>query len=223
MLGEVTAGIRGKDLEIEKPTSCGVALVIVGIDPSRNGENATQPKLWTIKEKKDKPLTKKIAGQISLPGETRKIDGESIGSNVGGALAEFTDNSFVIINNLFHVPDSSRVQGKLFINKNPFDIFVLMHEGPLDSRIEPVDRDEVSANGWMTMDEIQKMGQPMVREFVWDIVSLEKSEGFISKVVSDYSHSPMKRVPISRILPQDFFSIEKFYKQREMLHDVVPH
>lgn len=207
----------------ESALSKGVALVIAGIDPSRNGENATQPKLWTIKEKKDKPSTGKIAGQISFPGETRKIAGEPIGSNIGGALAEFTDNSFIIINNLFLIPESSQIQGKLFVNKNPFDIFILMHEGPLDHPIEPIDKDEVSANGWMTMEEMQEIGQSMIRGFVWDIVSLEKSEGLISKAVYDYSHNPMKRVPVSRILPQDFFSIEKFYKQREMLRDVIPH
>lgn len=210
-------------LEIkESPFSKGVALVIIGIDPSRNGENATQPKLWTIREKKGKPSTGKIAGQISLPGETRKIGGEPIGSNIGGALAEFTDNSFDIINNLFFIPRSSQIQGKLFVNGNPFDIVILMYEGALDRPIEPVDKDEVSANGWMTMDEIRKEGQHMVRGFVWDIVSLEKSEGLIARAVAEYSHNPMSRVPVSRILPEDFFSIEKFYEKREALHDVIP-
>ena len=222
MLGREVLGPIGIGVETERKPSVGVALVIVGIDPSRNGENATQPRLWTIREKQDKPLTNKIAGQISLPGETRKID-EPIGSNVGGALAEFTDNSFIIINNLFLIPESFQIQGKLFINKNPFDIAILMYEGHLDHHIEPVDRDEVSANGWMTMEKIQEIGQPRVREFVWDIVSLEKSEGFISKAVFNYSRYPIKRVPVSRILPQDFFSIDKFYKQREMLQDIVPH
>ncbi len=199
-----------------------VALVIVGMDPSRNGENAMQPRLWTIREKKNKPSTGKIAGQISLPGETRKIAGEPIGSNVGGALAEFTDNSFIIINNLFFIPESSQIQGRLFINRTPFDIFVLMYEGPLDRTIEPLDKDEVSANGWMTMEEIQRIDQNMVRGFVLDIISLER-EGIISRAVSDYSHNPMKRLPVSRILPQDFFSIEEFYKKREKLQDSVLH
>lgn len=216
-------GIISKPEVKESNLSFGVALIIVGIDPSRNGENATEPKLWTIREKKDKPLTRKIAGQISFPGETRKISGEPIGRNIGGALAEFTDNSFIIINNLFFVPESSQIQGKLFVNNNPFDIIVLMYEGPLDHPIEPVDKDEVSANGWMTMEEIQKVDQHGVRGFVWDIVRLERLEGLISNAVSEYSHDPMKRISVSRILPQDFFSIEKFYKQREMLSDVIAH
>lgn len=207
----------------ENPLSNGVALGIVGIDPSRNGENATQPKLWTIREKKDKLVTGKIAGQISLPGETRKIAGEPIGSNVGGALAEFTDNSFDIINNLFLMPGASQIQGKLFINKNPFDIMVLMYEGSLDRPIEPVDKDEVSPNGWMTMEEIQKMDQSMVRGFVWDIVALEKAEGLISRAVSEYFHNPMNRLPVSRILPHNFFSIVEFYRNREVRTDVIPH
>lgn len=213
----------GIGVETERKPSVGIALVIVGIDPSRNGENAAQPRVWTIKEKKDKPSTGKIAGQISLPGETRKTAGESIGSNVGGALAEFTDNDFIIRNNLFLMPGSSQIQGKLFVNRNPFVIVILMHEGSFDRSIEPVDRDEVSANGWMTIEEIRKVDQRMVRGFVWDIVSLDKSEGLISKAISDYSHNPTKRVPVSRILPQDFSSIERFYKQREMLQDVISH
>lgn len=213
----------GIGVETEKRSSFGVALVIVGIDPSRNGENATQPSLWTIKEKKNKSSTGKIAGQISLPGETRKTAGESIGSNVGGALAEFTDNDFIIGNNLFLMPESSQIQGKLFVNRNPFVIVILMHEGHLDRSIEPVDKDEVSANGWMTVEEIQKVDQRKVRGFVRDIVSLEASEGLISEAISDYSHNPMKRIPVSRILPQNFSSIRRFYAQREMSQDIIPH
>ena len=219
---ERVGGIGGKEFEVEKP-SFGVALVIVGIDPSRNGENATQLRVWTIKEKRNKPPTGKFAGQISLPGETRKIAGESLESNVAGALAEFTDDNFTIMNNLFFIPDFSRIQEKLLVNKNPFDVFVMIYEGPFDRPIEPVDRDEVSANGWMTMEAIQKVDQTMVRGFVWDIILLEKSEGIISRAVNEYFHNPTKRVPLSTILPQDFFSIEKFYEQREALQDVIAH
>lgn len=211
-------------LEIkENPLSNGIALGVVGIDPSRNGENATQPELWTIKEKKSKPSTGKIAGQISLPGETRKIGGEPIRDLIGGALAELTDNNFIIANNLFFMSDSSHVQGKLFVNGNPFDIVVLMYEGPLDRSFSPFDKEEVSENGWMTMEEIKKVNQSMVRGFVWDFLSLEQSEGFIQRTVSDYLHSPMKRIPLSRILPSNFSSIERFYKQREKLEDIVRH
>lgn len=223
MLEREVLSPAGIGVETEKRSSFGVALVIVGIDPSRNGENATQPSLWTIKEKKNKSSTGKIAGQISLPGETRKTAGESIGSNVGGALAEFTDNDFIIGNNLFLMPESSQIQGKLFVNKNPFVIVILMHEGPLNRSIEPVDKDEVSANGWMTVEEIQKVDQRKVRGFVRDIVSLEASEGLISEAISDYSHNPMKRIPVLSILPQNFSSIRRFYAEREMSQDIIPH
>lgn len=213
--------VRGREIEAEtERKSIGVALVIVGIDPSRNGENATQPKLWTIKEKNNKPSTGKIAGQISLPGETRKIAEKSIGSTIGGALAEFTNNSFIIINNLFLIPESLQIKGKLFVNKNPIDIAIITYEGSLTNSIEPVDKDEVSANGWMTMTELQKIGQPMIRGFVLDLISLENSEGLISKAVSDYSRNPTKRLPVSRILPEDFFSIREFFERRERLPDV---
>src|SRR3990167_39274 len=103
MLGEVTAGIRGKYFEIEKP-SFGVALVIVGIDPSRNGENATQPMLWTVKEKKDKPSTGRIKGQIYLPGESGK-EGKKISDTIaGGLVGEFSDDRFFVESGVFMTP-----------------------------------------------------------------------------------------------------------------------
>lgn len=49
MLNKETLG--ASRIEIEgNPDSIGVALVIVGIDPSKNGENETQPYVWTIRD-----------------------------------------------------------------------------------------------------------------------------------------------------------------------------
>jgi len=219
-----TLGINGLGLETEKRSSFGVVLAIVGIDPSRNGENLTQPKLWTIIERKPKPETERVAGQISFPGETRKDTNEKIEDTIIGGLAEFTDNNHTIKYNLFFIPGSSFVRGRIFVNGNPFDMAILICEGSFNNAIEPEDKDEVVPNGWMTIDEILKKDPKrdprIVRGFVHQLADLEESEGLISKAVSDFFHFPTQRVPLGAILPDDF-SISDFFKKREQSLDVI--
>lgn len=223
MLGEIAAGIkinRGKEFEIERH-SIGVALVIVGIDPSRNGENSSDPKIWTLLEKKSKAETEKTAGQISFPGETKK-SGEKLNSNIIGALAEFSRNDFVIKNNLFFVPQSYH-EGVVAIRNNPVDLVVLFYNGGLDRSFKPVDQEDVAAHRWMTVKEINELmkeNPEKVRKFARDIVSMESSEKKIEKVIDEYIHSPLKRLPISILLPQTFSSMEQFHNERERMIDV---
>src|ERR1039457_2255125 len=77
--------------EGEVRQSIGVALLIVGVDAHRNGDNATDPLIWTIVELEAKPETDKVPGEISVPAETIKI-GEGRNANILGALAEFCDD-----------------------------------------------------------------------------------------------------------------------------------
>src|SRR6266540_3769447 len=78
--------------ETELRQSIGVALLIVGLDPKKNGDNLTDPLLWTITELQAKAQTEKRAGEISIPAETKKR-GEGRMENILGALAEFSDES----------------------------------------------------------------------------------------------------------------------------------
>lgn len=218
-------GINGIGVETEKRPSLGVALVIVGIDPSRNGENETRPNLWTVIEKKSKPETSKIAGQISLPGETRKINSERIEDNIIGATAEFTNNIHIIRYNLFCMPESSIVKGRIFVNRNPFDMAILIHEGYLDKDIEPEDKDEVLPNGWMTIEEIRRKDPTrdprIVRDFVHQIADIEESHGLIKKAVFDFFHFPARRIPLRAFLSNEISSMKEFFQKREEVRDVI--
>lgn len=214
---------RVVDIEDERRSnSIGVALVIVGIDPSKNGENATDPTIWTVIEKKTKPQTEKVAGQISFPGETRKI-GEKLTPNIVGALSEFSRDNFDISHNLFFMRKSSYVPEKVSIRGNFVDLMVLMCVGS-QTNFEPVDQDDVMPHKWMTINEIREVIalQPeKVRKFARDIVRLETSDQLIARAVDDYFHDPIKRVPASVLLPRTFSSIEQFHVAREMVSDIV--
>lgn len=212
---EVSREVKGKEFEVESQ-SIGVALVVVGIDPSRNGENASDPKIWTILEKKTKPETEKVAGQLSFPGETKKIE-EELASNIVGALCEFTDSDFVVRNNLFMLP-SSHVKGKVLIKNNPVDLAIVMYTGPLDHTFKPVDQNDVAPHGWMTMRDmgrIASQNQEKVRKFARTIIDMETSEQLVGKVVAEFSHSPVRRIPVSTILPPEFSSMAQFHDDRE--------
>ncbi len=216
MLGEVTRGINGKGVEVERAASIGVALVIVGIDPSRNGENASDPKIWTVKERKTKPETEKTAGQISFPGETKKT-GEDLWPNVVGALAEFSDRDSAL-NSLFVMPNS-HYSNVISIRGNPVDLIVSVYSGSLDDRhFQPVDKEDVAGHRWMTIREINeiiKTDPETIRKFARDIVSMETSHNQIQRVVEEFMHEPVKRLPVSSFLPKGFSSMAKFHEDRE--------
>ncbi|MBI2028207.1 MAG: hypothetical protein HYT07_01225 [Candidatus Levybacteria bacterium] len=226
MIRERESGsINGVHLEQERRKGFGVLLPIVEIDPSRNGENITQPKLFTIIEKKSKPETGKIAGQISFPGETAKIHNEPMGDNIIGGIAEVTDNDYTIRNNIFFMRDSSFIKERIFINGNPFDMAILIHVGPFDNAIKPVDVNEVSPNGPMTIQEIRRKDPTrdsrIVRRIVHQVADLEDSEGLIRRVVSDFFNFPTLRIPLRAILPDGFSSIRDFFQERERTVDVI--
>lgn len=206
----------------EKRSSFGVALVIVGIDPRRNGENETHPKIWTIEEQKSKDGTERVKGQISFPAETKK-DGEGLFSNMLGALSEFVDASGKMTDNLFLIQGLSFMEEKINVRGHPADIAVLIYEGDLDRPIKPVDDGEITPNGWMTIEELGRKPSENIRSFSRDILSMEKQGGFIDRIVKEYFGNPMKRLPLRAMLPEDF-SIREFHDQREKFPDfrVVP-
>lgn len=221
IIENIPSKLAGIELE-GKPNSIGVALVIVGIDPRRNGENSTDPTIWTVREKKTKESTQKVAGQISFPGETRKV-GEKPTPNIIGALSEFTDNNFQINHNLFLTPSSFR-PGIVSIRGNPVDIAVLMYVGPQTDSFTPVDQDDVAPHKWMAMSEIKgviKKEPNMIRKFAQDIIRMEFSDPLIGKAIGEFLHDPMSRLPVSALLPQGFSTITSFHHNRERMSDVA--
>lgn len=206
--------------ELGKP-SMGVALVIVGIDPSKNGENVSNPNIWTTIELKSKPATDRVSSQISIPADTRKIR-ERREFNVLGSLAEFSrDNN--LIRSLSFV-SSSFVPGAIEIKGNRYDLGILFLDGLPSTPIIPLDSDEVAANGWVELKDLRNIrssNPSSLRSFVGQLIEAEsEKEGAIRTAIVDYFDNPDKRISLSTVLPSDF-SIENFYQYREKRRDVI--
>ena len=218
---EIAIGVRGKDLEIENQDSLGLAVALIGIDPSRNGENLSDPYLWFVLENNTKVETEKIVGQQSLPGESKKI-GENVIDTLTGAIAEITNSDFVIRNNLFVMPESY-VKGAISIRGNPVDLMSVVYQGSLSISFQPVDEKEVTGYKWETLSELNAQIQKSpekVRKFTRDVVVMELSARKIGRVAGEFIHNPIARVPLSALLPQSFSSIRQFYQERERRQDV---
>lgn len=213
------AVINGIGLETERKPSVGVALAIVGIDPSRNGENITSPMLWTVIEKKNNPKTEKIAGQISFPGETSKRR-ESLNVNILGAVVEEFSRDDQIANNLWFVPGKSHIENRILISGRPADLVVLPFTGSLKAENIPFAQDEVAPNKWMTVEDILYEDPDRVRKFTRELLALEQGQRLIGQVIDSFIRFPLSRVSLSRLLPDDCFSMTQFYMQRRERHDV---
>ena len=220
MLEKEVLGPAGMGVETERKLGVGVALVIVGIDPSRNGENMIQPLIWTIKEKKTKDVTGRIAGQISFPGESRKTGKTMEDAVIGGLVGEFSGDED-LIGRLSKTP-SWFAEGRIQVNGNPFDLAIVIFRKEPGQKINPLDDGEVVSNGWMTMEEIQKIDPHkdtrIVRGFVHQVIDMERSEGLITRVILEYEKG--LRDPLSSILPGGFHSKE-FFSKRETVSDVL--
>lgn len=206
--------------EIEKKSSAGMAMVIVGIDLGKNGENINNPALWTNIERKPKPATDRLVGQISFPSDTRKA-GEDEFSNMLGTLAEFSGNNDLIRGLVFM--RSSYTDNAIQIKGNYYGLMVAILNGLPSIPIVPFDGDEVAANGWMNLNElqiIQKENPSRLRSFVGQIIDMEKSDRIIHSVVKDYLQYPERGIPLSTRLSSDFSMVD-FYNRREQMRDVV--
>lgn len=220
MLGREVLYPAGIRVETERKPSLGVALIVVGIDPSRNGENVTSPKLWTILEKKTNPATEKKAGQISFPGETGKT-GENLRQNIFGALAEEFSGDDQKTDNLWYIPGYSHVEGKVLISGRPADLIILTFTGDLDSQNLPLAKDEVSPHRWMTIEEILNEHPDRIRKFAREIALIDQSERLVGKLVSEFSHNPLSRRPILAFAPDNFVSMRQFYQERKGRENIV--
>lgn len=199
--------------EAETRQSIGVALLIVAIDPRRNGDNTTDPLIWTLTELQAKAETEKNLGEISIPAETKKV-GEYRVANILGALAEFCGDNAIphLADHLFLADGSYRERG-IIINSNPVDLAVLIYNGPLDIALTPESATEVRANGWINRSRIRKMGG--VRSVLTQAVELDALEGLTSKALEAYyTESGMTKI----FSPG--FSMKNFYERREILPDV---
>jgi|SRR3989344_4804882 len=214
------AGVEGIGIEAERKLSVGVALAIVGVDPSRNGGNISSPLFWTIIEQRSNPLTEKVAGQISFPGETSKV-GEGLEENILGAVAEEFSGDESKLGNLWYINGSSHMEGRVFISKRPADLVVLAYTGSLDDKNIPFALNEVTPNKWMTLEELLAQNPDRVRKFAREALVLEQQHGLIGQVVNAFMHDPLRRIPLSAFVPSTVSSMEQFYQTRRSRGDVV--
>ncbi len=200
-------------IEREVVQSAGVALLIVGFDPLKNGDNITDPLIWTITELQDKPETQKRAGDTSIPSETRKQN-ETRTQNILGALAEFCDEGCVggLSRHLFFAPGSYKDEA-ISINGNLVDIGVLVYDGPLDVFFNPQNCEEVSGNGWQKRSVIEQ-GEN-IRSVLRLALEEDKKEGLTRKALETYyANSGIQIVP-------EGFSIRNYYQARESRKDLT--
>ncbi|MCL5435347.1 MAG: hypothetical protein M1405_03085 [Patescibacteria group bacterium] len=199
--------------EAETRQSIGVALLIVAIDPRRNGDNTTDPLIWTLTELQAKAETEKTPGEISIPAETKKV-GEYRVANILGALAEFCDDNAIphLADHLFLADGFYREKG-IIINSNPVDLAVLVYNGPLDISLAPQSSTEVIGNGWINRSRIRRMDG--VRSVLTQAVEIDALEGLTSRALEAYyTESGMTKI----FSPG--FSMRSFYEKREILPDV---
>lgn len=207
--------IKPVSQEIEARNSIGVALLIVGIDPHKNGDN-TNPLIWTIRELRGKSETDKIVGELSIPAETKKA-GESRLENILGALAEFgNDESLAYLREHLCLMSDAHIDGGILIHDNPVDMSVLIYDGFLENIFIPLSRDEVGPNGWLRRDKIQNMVG--VRSVMKQAIELDRASGLSARVIEEYYLFPEKRISI---FPKDFVSIRNFDAKRELSPDVA--
>jgi len=221
MLIEQERGLRRIPELIGNPDSIGVVVGIIGVDPSRNGQNLKQPTIWTVKELKSKPATEKIAGQLSFPAETRKKEEQGkeylVPNMIGALVDEFSDDADLIKHNIFLVDGLSIIMNTISVKSGPLDLMLLIYLGSFDRRIEPTDTEDVAVNGWMSLEELASKPS---RNFVSQTLEKERSDRIISRTIEAFNQSPLRRVPIGAYLSEDF-SIAGFRAKREQGNDVV--
>lgn len=197
--------------------SIGVVLLIAGLDPKRNGDNTSDPLIWTIVELKNKQETSKIAGQISVPSETRKHE-ESREDNVLGALAEFCDDtafSSYVARHLVQMDGQYYREKGILVGGKPVDVVVLIYDGAIDFPFKPVASDEVSPNGWVKKSELQASDN--LRSSLRQALELNSGEGLIKSALESYYANPDARKPV---ISEEVTSIEEFSVRREVGDDV---
>ena len=205
----------GETKEGEIPQSIGIAVLVVGVDKTRNGDNSNDPLIWTIKELEAKTETGKKPGEISIPAETRKV-GETRKDNVLGALAEFCDDtSLDYIRQHLFLAQGVFGEKVINVNGNSVDLTVLVYDGDLSLPLSPLNSSEVSPNGWMHKSEIQD--SEGVRSVLRQAIEQDTYHSLSANVLNIYSN---KRGELSPVIDDNFTTISEFYRRRETLPDM---
>jgi hypothetical protein len=201
--------------ESECSKSAGIALLIIGLDPLRNGDNTVNPLFWTIKELENRLETNKKKGDISIPAETRKT-GETRSMNLIGALAEFCDDATLpyVREHLF-LADGVFRQKCINVNGNLVDVSVLIYDGNLSLPINPYNNTEVMPNAWLSRNEIGSLEN--IRDVFSQALEIDLKEGLSKSITDIYYTNPSS---LKRVIPEDIETIAEFYRIRESIGDI---
>lgn len=192
--------------EVLRRSSVGEAILVVHFDPNASEEDKINPKIAIVVEKKSKPSSKRIAGQKSIPIETKKV-GESRVDNIRGGVAEICDdetlgrireNLFLVNSGLGHVLSSGNVVG----------LAVLIYDGPISVPFVPTNVEEVEFGGWLSANDL--LQGENVREIARDFVDASRNKGLIHAALRDFREDGLS----IQLFPPGF-SINRHYLERE--------
>ena len=200
--------------ELERQPSVGVLALIVGLDPERDGDNVSDPLIWTLTELQGKPETGKRAGQTSVPAETRTL-WENRRSNVLGALAEFTNDRTLptVARHLYEVESTYR-DGRIAIGQSAADLAVFIYDGPLNIPFQPVCSSEVSPIGWVRRSQLRQ--HEALRGVLSQALDMDQRESVIRQALEDFYAGRGKK----RVIPEQLVSMDDFIARRETSPDV---
>lgn len=205
-------GIEGRvldhttDHEIEVQRSAGVVLLILRANP-KDGT----PQIWTIKERHTKPETDKLAGQLSVPAETRKI-GEEIEQTTLAALSEYSGDS----GEIDHLYIAGYIPGSVDVRESKADIAIMIYENENEGELRsPLDPDEVEPYGWISPNFLRTLnGQ--VRPLAHSAISIVSNETMRQLLQSH--KDPSNRIPLRGFVGPEF-SIVDFNNTRDLIPD----
>ncbi|MBI3984858.1 MAG: hypothetical protein HY344_02835 [Candidatus Levybacteria bacterium] len=192
--------------EILQGACVGEGIIVVHFDAASGGEGDPNPKIATVVERISKASSKRIAGQRSIPIETRKV-GEGRVDNIRGGLAEMCDDETL-----------SRVGGNLFLVRSGLGytlcsgsvvgLSVLVYDGPLSASFTPINSEEDSFGGWTPIDEILETGD--VRGIAKEFALAARDMGLIKGALRDFRSDGLA----APLFPSGF-SINRYYEERE--------
>ncbi len=192
--------------EILQGASVGEGIIIVHFDPVAGGEMDINPKVAMVVEKQSKASSRRIAGQRSIPIETRKV-GEGRVDNIRGGLAEMFDDETLdrVRTNLFLIRSGL---GFTLCSGNVVGVSVLVYNGSMLTPFTPINAEEDSFGGWLPMDELLEAED--VRGIAKEAVLAARDMGLMQSALRDFRSDGLS----APLFPEGF-SINRYYQERE--------
>ncbi len=192
-------------VEVETRRNIGVGLLII---------NAGR-KIYTVRVLTESVDTERVPGQIAVSTEKSKIGGESLQSNLLGALGEFcSDRDMAVLKEHLFMVGSPRIT-PVDLDGKPLSCSLVTLVCDVDIHPMPAHREEVLPNGWMDLLDILKL--PNLRSLSRQILDVVSSEGLVETGIKQFQN-PAIRIPILGGFGSGV-SFDAFVHRRNMLPD----